>query len=301
MLISSNLVLPNVAIQNKNPFSPFFALQHVRFSSSRIHSIKFKRNLVVAQNPAMQQKITIVNKRGEKLFGVLHDTGSAKIVVLCHGFRASKENTMMVNLAAAFENEGISAFRFDFSGNGESEGPFHYGNYSGEVEDLRSVVEYLSGVNRSTVAVLGHSKGGSVVLLYASKYDTGAVVNVCGRYDLKGGIEERLGKDFLETIKKEGYIDVKTKTGDYRVTEESLMERLNTNMHEACLSIDKRCRVLTVHGSADKTISVHDALEFDKIIPNHRLQIIEGADHRFSSHQDELASAVLSFIKECLQ
>ncbi|KAL0410481.1 UNVERIFIED_CONTAM: hypothetical protein Slati_3637800 [Sesamum latifolium] len=192
---------------------------------------------------AMQQKVTILNKRGEKLSGVLHETGSEKIVVLCHGFRSSKDNTMMVNLAAALENEGISAFRFDFSGNGESEGPFHYGNYSGETEDLRSVIEYFSGVNRSTVAVLGHSKGGNIVLLYASKYgDIGAVVNVCGRYDPKKGIEERLGKDFLETIKKEGHIDVKTRSGDYRVTEESLMERLNTNMHEACLSIDERCR-----------------------------------------------------------
>ena len=29
----------------------------------------------------------------------------------------------------------------------------------------------------------------------------------------------------------------------YRVTEESLMERLNMNMHEACLQIDKKCRL----------------------------------------------------------
>ncbi|KAL0346700.1 UNVERIFIED_CONTAM: hypothetical protein Scaly_1686000 [Sesamum calycinum] len=153
-----------------------------------------------------------------------------------------QDNTMMVNLSAALENEGISAFRFDFSGNGESEGPFHYGNYSGETDDLRSVIEYFSGVNRSTVAILGHSKGGNIVLLYASKYDDiGAVVNVCGRYDLKKGIEERLGKEFVERIKKEGHIDVQTRSGDYRVTEESLMERLNTNMHEACLSIDERC------------------------------------------------------------
>jgi len=29
---------------------------------------------------------------------------------------------------------------------------------------------------------------------------------------------------------------------DYRVTLESLMDRLDTNMHEACLQIDKECR-----------------------------------------------------------
>lgn len=60
--------------------------------------------------------------------------------------------------------------------------------------------------------------------------------------------------------------------------------------------------MLTVHGSADEVIPVDDALEFAKIIPNHELQIIEGADHKYSSHQAELTSIVLRFIKEeCLQ
>ncbi|KAK6139665.1 hypothetical protein DH2020_026583 [Rehmannia glutinosa] len=252
----------------------------------------------------MQQKIKILNKRGENLVGVLHETGSTKIVVLCHGARSSKEDNIMVNLAVALENEGISAFRFDFSGNGESEGSFQSGNLSSEVEDLRAVVEYFIGVNRLTVVVLGHSKGGCIVLLYASQYhDIGAVVNVSGRYDLQRGFEERLGENFLERLKKDGYIDVKTRAGlvDYRVTEESVMEALNTNMHDACLLIDERCRVLTVHGSLDEINPVQDALEFAKIIPNHQLQIIEGADHLYSSHQHELASVVLRFIKECLQ
>ncbi|KAK6120412.1 hypothetical protein DH2020_045892 [Rehmannia glutinosa] len=303
MLIFPNLMLTNLSIRKRKPFSPYTTLQQFNCSSSPNHSIKFKRNRVVSQNPAaMQQKITILNKRGEKLVGVLHETGSTKVVVLCHGFRSSKENNTMVNLAGVLENEGISAFRFDFSGNGESEGSFQYGNYFREAEDLRAVIEYFTGVNRVTVAVLGHSKGGNVVLLYASKYhDIGVVVNVSGRYDLKRGIKERLGENFLEILKKDGYIVVNTRAGDYQVTEESMVERLNTNMHEACLSIDEGCRVLTVHGSEDEIIPVEDALEFAKIIPNHQLQIIEGADHRYSSHQDELASAVLRFIKECLQ
>jgi hypothetical protein len=56
--------------------------------------------------------------------------------------------------------------------------------------------------------------GGDVVLLYASKYhDIKTVVNLSGRYDLKVGIEERLGKDYLERIKNDGFIDVKKGSG----------------------------------------------------------------------------------------
>lgn len=60
-------------------------------------------------------------------------------------------------------------------------------------------------------------------------------------------------------------------------------------------------RVLTVHGSSDTVVPVENAFEFSKIIPNHRLHIIEGADHSFSNHQDELASVVVNFIQETLQ
>ncbi|KAK3210471.1 hypothetical protein Dsin_015177 [Dipteronia sinensis] len=258
-----------------------------------------------SQNPVLKKhKVIIPNKYGEKLMGVLNDTGSTEIVILCHGFRSTKEDTTMVNLTVALENEGISAFRFDFAGNGESEGSFSYANYWREVDDLHAVIQHFHGANRVISAILGHSKGGGVVLLYASKYhDVRMVVNVSGRYDMKGGMGERLGKDFMEKIKQDGFVDIKNTAGtvEYRVTEESLTDRLNTNMHEACLQIDKECRVLTVHGSSDKIIPVLDAIEFDKIIPNHKLHIVDGANHGYTKHQAELAQAVIDFIKAARQ
>ncbi|KAI9123005.1 hypothetical protein K1719_005894 [Acacia pycnantha] len=250
---------------------------------------------------APQKKVVITNKHGEKLVGILHESGTTDIIILCHGFQSSKEAQAIANFAAALENAGISSFRFDFAGNGESEGSFQYGNYWREVEDLHAVAQHFSGEKRAVRAIVGHSKGGNLVLLYASKYhDIKTVVNISGRYDPKTGVEERLGKDFMERIKKDGFIDVCNKSGNflYRVTEESLMDRLNTNMHEACLQIENGCRVLTVHGSADKIVGVESAYEFAKIIPNHKLHIIKGANHSFSEHQDELASVVVNFIKE---
>jgi hypothetical protein len=71
-----------------------------------------------AQNPVVQQKVIIPNKYGEKLMGILHETGSLEIVILCHGAQCIKEYSSMVNLAVSLGNKGISAFRFDFSGNG---------------------------------------------------------------------------------------------------------------------------------------------------------------------------------------
>ncbi|KAI5393513.1 uncharacterized protein LOC127097865 isoform X1 [Lathyrus oleraceus] len=247
-----------------------------------------------------QRRITITNHHGENLVGVLHDAPSAALVIVCHGFQSSKERIPMVNLAGALEKNGISAFRFDFAGNGESEGSFQYGNYYREVEDLRAIVEHFREEKYVITAIVGHSKGGNVVLLYASKYkDIHTVVNISGRFNLARGMESRLGENFIQRIKKDGFIDVKNKRGKivYRVTEESLMDRLNTITHLACLSIPESCRVLTIHGSMDETVPVEDALEFAKFISNHELRLIEGADHEYTSHQDELTSLVLDFIK----
>ncbi|PWA81711.1 alpha/beta-Hydrolases superfamily protein [Artemisia annua] len=189
-----------------------------------------------------------------------------------------RESNTITSVAYALEKEGITAFRIDFARNGESEDTLQYGNYHREADDLHSVI-------------LGHSKGGNVVLLYASKYhDVHRLIDVSGHYKTEGGVEEHLGKGYLQKVKKDGEIL-------YRVTEESLMDRLDTNMQEACLQIDKDCKVLTVHESDDSVVQVEEALGFANVIPNHKLQIIKGADHRFSEHRDDLASIGMSFIK----
>lgn len=255
----------------------------------------------LANRAVQQRRVVIENNHGEKLSGILHETGSKQLVIVCHGFQSSKERIPMVNLAAVLEKEGISAFRFDFAGNGESEGSFQYGNYRREAEDLRAVVQHFRRENRVISAVIGHSKGGNVVLLYASKYnDVHTVVNISGRFNLEKGMEGRLGKDFLLRLKQHGYIDVFNRKGkyEYRVTEESLKDRLTTDIHAVCLLIQQECRVLTVHGSMDKIVPAEDALEFAKFIPNHKLHIIKGANHEYTSHQGELTSVVLDFLRE---
>ncbi|KAL4282699.1 hypothetical protein GQ457_16G003420 [Hibiscus cannabinus] len=210
-----------------------------------------------------QRRVMITNKHGEKLVGLLHESESKEIVVLCHGFKSNKGDIVLVNLAAALEKEGISVFRFDFTGDGESEGSSLFADFDRETDDIRAVVQHFSGKNRVVSAILGHSKGACLVLLYASKYhDVRVIVNVSGRYNLKRGLTE----DFVEKIQKDGYIEIKNKKGSvgYRVTEKDLMNLLTTDMREVCRKISKECRVmvLTIHGSTDKMNPVNDALEF---------------------------------------
>ncbi|RZC52960.1 hypothetical protein C5167_021388 [Papaver somniferum] len=184
----------------------------IKISSMAAQSVPSEKplNSVIVE----QQRVNVKNNYGENLVGILHETGSTKIVILCHGFQSSKDSRINRNLAEVLTKQGISAFRFDFSGNGESEGTFQYGNYIKEADDLHSVVMHFVGLKRVVGAIVGHSKGGDVVLVYASKYhDVPIVVNLSGRYNMERGIAERLGKDYMERIEKDGFIDVKDKEG----------------------------------------------------------------------------------------
>lgn len=52
------------------------------------------------------------------------------------------------------------------------------------------------------------------MLLYASMYhDVPIIVNISARFALERGIDGRLGKNFMQKMKKDGYIDVSNKKG----------------------------------------------------------------------------------------
>lgn len=44
---------------------------------------------------------------------------------------------------------------------------------------------------------------------------------------------------------------------------------------------------MTIHGAQDETIPVADACDFDQVLRNNELVIIEGATHRFATEPEQ--------------
>lgn len=237
--------------------------------------------------PARVARVTFANPSGEQLAGLLHevdDEVDAAAVVLCHGYMDSKDSKLIGGLAGTLQAAGLAALRFDFAGNGESEGNFDFCAYAKEVEDIRAAVQFLRGQGRRVHAVLGHSKGAAEALLYAAKYgDVPQVISLSARYNMVRGITERFGEDIFERLRRGGSLEMKGKSGrEWTLTHESVMERVQTDMAAAAASIPATVRVLTVHGAADDVIPVDDAHEFDKLIQSHVLHVIPLADHNYT-------------------
>lgn len=76
-------------------------------------------------------------------------------MVLCHGFASHKDGFHFPQIAKQLSQRSVGSLRFDFAGNGESEGTFEFGNYFAEAEDLRSAVQFLRDKGHKVVAIVG--------------------------------------------------------------------------------------------------------------------------------------------------
>ncbi|KAK9811419.1 hypothetical protein WJX72_003691 [[Myrmecia] bisecta] len=187
--------------------------------------------------------------------------------------------------------------RSKLPGNGESAGRFCIGNSHAEAEDLRAAVLYLRERGKTVRAVLGHSKGGNAVILYAAKYDDVAlVVNVAGRYDNSAGLAETFGEDVMAKLAAAGQVEWRAGRFKMTITQQDVQNRLSTDMAAAARAI-KKSDVLTIHGSADVMVPVEDARLFAACIARHTLLIIDGADHSFTPpHADVLVAEAVRFL-----
>src|SRR5205085_7750672 len=112
--------------------------------------------------------------------------GKAKpVVIYAHGFNGFKDWANFDIVAKQFAEAGFVFIKFNFSHNGTT--PAHpedftdleaYGNnnYTKELDDLQTVIDWTSGeanphslvIDSSRLFLIGHSRGGGIVILKAA-------------------------------------------------------------------------------------------------------------------------------------
>jgi len=120
----------------------------------------------------------IITSQSYKLFSVIHlpssDAGPFPVVILCHGLGGSKVGRFRypIQLSEHLAKNGIASIRFDFRGNGDSEGSFVETTPESCVEDLKSIIKWVSEealFDTSRLGLFGRSFGGVVSLLCAAE------------------------------------------------------------------------------------------------------------------------------------
>lgn len=108
---------------------------------------------------------------GARLQGVLHtpEDGVRGSVLLAHCFTCSKDVHTMTRLARGLADAGYTVLRFDFTGLGDSEGDFGATSISHDVGDVVAAATALLERSDGPCGLLGHSLGGTAVLLAAER------------------------------------------------------------------------------------------------------------------------------------
>ena len=233
----------------------------------------------------------IKNRYGEQLDYTLHkgEKGSKNIVVLGHGVTGNKDRPFVVALGEGLAAAGIPALRFSFSGNGESEGKFTDSTISKEVEDLGAVLDHLK---EYTVCYVGHSMGGAVGVLRASKDNRiRLLVSLAGMVHTKAFAQ----REFGDVTPDEGFM--------WDEPDCPLSQVYMDDLTQIYTVVDLSPKItvpwLLVHGDEDDVVPIEDSHDI-LAKANNRAQLvtIEGANHVFSDeYTPVMVEKVIAWIK----
>ncbi len=223
-----------------------------------------------------ERELRFCNGRGQKLVATLSGTVDKTVVVSCHGMLSNRGGDKHRLLARLLYERGLPCVRLDFSGRGDSEGSLFDLSFGHEVEDLQATLAMLAQEGVTQFGLFGSSMGGAVALLTAARDERVhgiATLAAVGHPELTA---ERNPHETAAWLTR-GYI-------------ETLEGRIGRGFFDDALRRDViattallQAPVLVLHGEQDEVIPVADAYDIAAAAKNATLEVVPGADHRFSN------------------
>lgn len=237
----------------------------------------------------MQEKIIFENK-GYKIEGILHlpEKETNSIVILVHGFTGSKDGPgdVFIELAETLEANGFAVLRFNFRFTTEDWSKFHNMSISGEVSDLKLIIDEMSR-GYQNIGIIGESLGGTVsIISYNEKVKT-LVLWYPAIFLNETPLERRITtKEAIEELEKTDRVTLRESRGqNYQVGRKFIEERRALDLIPYAERIS--CPILIVHGDSDTVVPFTQAIRLMDILkePKKLEKIIE-VDHAWHNKDD---------------
>lgn len=231
----------------------------------------------------MERQIEFQNSHGETLSGTLHlpDAATPAGVVFGHCFTCSRHTSILRQIASDLGRKGVAALRFDFSGNGQSQGEFSESTYSKQISEMELAADILADQGVTWIGLAGHSLGAVVAVLTASRDRRfGAVCAIAGRLF---GLRPRhfLSPIQLEELDKSGRVHFESRGRALRLDRGFFSDADAYDLPGTVASLD--LPMLVVHGDRDEVVPVEEAIKAHDVNPSGvELVVVPGGDHMFS-------------------
>lgn len=221
-------------------------------------------------------------------------------IVYLHGWG---QNIQMMEPIAKPLEKTHRLIILDLPGFGISDEPETAWELNDFVEMLKELMKKL---NIDKPSLIGHSFGGKISLLYASKYEVNKLMLLASPYKVKikkPSMKVKILKK-LATLPGLGNIAEKMKkhlgSTDYKnaspTMREILVKHVNTDLTEDAKKIT--CPTFIIWGTNDEAVPVEDAYELEKIIKDSGLSIYEGCTHyAYLERLGQTNAIIKTFIK----
>lgn len=241
---------------------------------------------------------TLTTKQGRRI--AFHQTaGSGPGVVFLGGLKSDMQGSKALHLEAWAKRTGRAFLRFDYSGHGESSGTFVEGCIGDWAEDAEAAILTLT---EGPQILVGSSMGGWQALLFARKHPE-LVAGLVGIAAAPDFTEDGMWDSWSDAQKAEmdqtGQVALPSDYGEpYIITKRMIEDGRQQLVLRSPLVVNAPVRLLQGTGDEDVDMSVALRLLDHLEGPDIRLELVKGADHRFSD--DYCLSRIETAIEDVL-
>lgn len=237
----------------------------------------------------MEERFSFLDPHGHRVAAILTvpNGGTDKISVLCHGFLSSKTSSTNNALTRMLIGRGIATFRFDFFGQGESEGPFDHITISLAVEQAERAVDLTRDRGYRHIGLMGSSFGGLVSILAASqRTDLVCLALKCPVVDFAEELRLEFGDDGMARWKATDTIP-NIMGGPDRIPLHYYFyeDALRQIAYVPAQSIT--APTVIVQGDKDEHVPLHQSRQlYEALRVKKHLEMLPGANHQFTKGED---------------
>lgn len=230
---------------------------------------------------------TLPGRRGLHL-AFQRSVGKGPTLVWLCGFRSDMAGTKAAALHAWAESAGRASLRFDYSGNGRSEGAFEDGTIGGWLDDTLAM---LDGRTEGPLVLVGSSMGGWLALLTARARPArvkGLVLIAPAPDFTERLMWPELSDEARRAIMEDGHWDRPSAYGDgpTPITRKLIEDGRKHLLMDAPIPFDGPVRIL--HGQRDTDVPWRLSLELAERLTSAdvRMTFVKNGDHRLSAPGD---------------
>lgn len=236
---------------------------------------------------------------GYTLRGILNQVENSKgLVIMFHGFTGhmNENGYLFKELSFQLAEHGFSSIRFDYRGNGISDGRFNEMTFETVLDDARNIIKYAQSLKiNKKVIILGFSMGGAAASMVAKEFEAdleklvllspaaSMMETVVGRYRNNPSVNwyDENNIDMGGYLMSKAFVDSFDDLDLYQ----------NTNLNVP---------VIIIHGEKDMSVPIEYGRKYASLYPNCEFYMVPGSEHCYQ-RMDRRAfvnSHILEFLEK---